>query len=385
MPIFDCYMIKNLAIATVFITVTLSVVILLTQSLRFLELVIEAGASSGAFWVLTLLALPRFFEVILPLALLCAVLFIYSRMTADSELVVMRSTGASPLALARPAIVLGLVVTVFLMGITLWGAPKSLRTMQEMRQEVKAQFSTLLFREGVFNQIGSGLTLYIRDKSDDGELLGIMIYDSREENKKPSMIIAKRGVLSQTDDGYEVFVYDGSRQEFDHSKKIFNRLNFERYVIDLPNSDPVRQRWKEPDERTVFELFDPDLANIRDVESLGEFQLEVHRRILSPLLALAFTVVGCMALLIGPLSRRGQVGRIIAAVVAIVALQGLYLTCYNLAKQTHVGLLCMYILVFAPLGGGLFMLSHWSEGLRRRVLYSGMLYGGVKRNGEAST
>ena len=61
MNIFDRYIFKNLLIATVFVAVTLAVVIFLTQSLRFLELVIESGASSSAFWVLTMLALPRFF------------------------------------------------------------------------------------------------------------------------------------------------------------------------------------------------------------------------------------------------------------------------------------------------------------------------------------
>ena len=102
MNIFDRYIFKNLVIATVFIAVTLAAVIFLTQSLRFLELVIESGASSGSFWVLTLLALPRFFEIILPLSLMAAVLFLYSRMTSDSELIVVRSVGYAPSTLARP-------------------------------------------------------------------------------------------------------------------------------------------------------------------------------------------------------------------------------------------------------------------------------------------
>jgi lipopolysaccharide export system permease protein len=81
------YIFKNLFLATVFIAVTLAAVIFLTQSLRFLELVINSGASGGAFWMLTMLALPRFFEIILPIALMAGIIFTYNRMTADSELV----------------------------------------------------------------------------------------------------------------------------------------------------------------------------------------------------------------------------------------------------------------------------------------------------------
>jgi hypothetical protein len=106
------YIFKNLFLATVFIAVTLAAVIFLTQSLRFLELVINSGASGGAFWMLTMLALPRFFEIILPIALMAGIIFTYNRMTADSELVVMRGLGLSPLQQAKPALVLaGIVYT----------------------------------------------------------------------------------------------------------------------------------------------------------------------------------------------------------------------------------------------------------------------------------
>ena len=180
MRVFDRYVLRNLAVATVFIAAVLSAVVFLTQSLRFLELVIESGASSGAFWILTVLALPRFLEIILPIAVLAGVIFIYHRMTIDSELVAIKAAGFSPMALARPAIMLACVTTVILWGMTMWVAPRSLSEMQHMRSVIKAQFSALLFREGVFNQVGTGLTVYIRERTSEGELRGLMIHDSRE-------------------------------------------------------------------------------------------------------------------------------------------------------------------------------------------------------------
>ena len=369
MKIFDRYIFKNLLITTVFIAVTLAVVIFLTQSLRFLELVIESGASSASFWVLTALALPRFFEIILPLSLMAATLFLYNRMTSDSELIVVRSVGYAPATLAKPAILLALLVTVFLLAMTLWVAPKSLSTMQQMRQMIKAQFSTLLFREGVFNEVGQGLTVYVRERGAEGSMNGLMIHDSRTAGQPPSTILAKHGTLVSADSGYQVIVYEGTRQEYERESKALKRLNFNRYTIDLPESDPVRQRWAEPDERTIFELLNPDPAVQRDLESLRDFKVEIHRRIVSPLLAIVFTLISCVALLIGPVERRGHVRRIVAAVFAVVVIQGLYIAAYNLARQSDFGLLFMYALVFVPLGLSLFALSGLSEGLRRRLLY----------------
>ncbi|MCB9983787.1 MAG: LPS export ABC transporter permease LptF [Rhodospirillales bacterium] len=369
MNIFDRYIFKNLFIATFFIAVTLAVVIFLTQSLRFLELVIESGASSGAFWVLTLLALPRFFEIILPLSLMAATLFIYNRMTSDSELVVVRATGYAPFALARPALMLSMMAALFLLAVTLWVAPKSISMMQEKREMIKAQFSTLLFREGVFNKVGNGLTVYVRARGQDGALSGLMIHDSRDPKVPPSTILAQRGALVSTAQGYQVVVYEGSRQEYDSDKGVLKRLDFNRYTIDLPESDPVRQRWAEPDERTIGELLNPDRQVKRDLESIRDFQVEVHRRVVSPLLAVVFTLIACAFLLIGPVGRRGQTQRIVMAAVSVVVIQGLYIAAYNMARQSNAGLVFMYMLVLLPMGTCIFALSGVSDAWRRRFLY----------------
>ncbi len=370
MKIYDRYVFKTLILATLFVSVTLAVVIFLTQSLRFLELVISSGASSSSFWILTLLALPRFFEIILPLSLMAAVIFVYNRMTMDSELVVARSVGYSPMSLAKPALTLSLIITIFLWGMAMWVAPKALSNMNGMQQVIKAQFSSFLFREGVFNRAGKGLTVYIRSRAPDGELHGLMIYDSREKSRNPSTVLAQRGVIVASEEGNEVLVYDGSRQEYDRKTNTLHRLNFERYTIDLPNSGPIRQRWSEPDERTIFELLNPDMENERDVESLRYFKVEIHKRIVSPLLAPLFALISCCALLLGPIDRRGQGRRIALAIGSVVVIQGLFLAAFNLARQTVWGLPLIYLLVLVPLGLSLFFLSGMGERARRQILYA---------------
>lgn len=369
--IFDRYLFKNLMIATVFVAVTLAAVIFLTQSLRFLELVIHSGASSSAFWLLTMLALPRFFEIILPIALMAGTVFVYNKLTMDSELIVMRQAGMPPLSLARPALAAAGVVTVVLWLVTMWLRPVSLASMQNMRQVIKAQYSTLLFREGVFNAMVPGLTVFVRERDRDGELHGLMIHDTRDDNPAPVTVLAKRGVVVVTPEGQQVLVYDGSRQSMNAETGALDRLDFERYSIDLPEgSGPVRQRWKEPDERTFLALLHPDPEDIRDQENRWEFTVEAHRRIVSPLLAPAFALIALSFLLLGPLDRRGQGWRIVAAVLATVALQGFYLAAFNMARHSGLGLVLMYVLLLVPLGSGMFLLSGSGEKLRQRWLFT---------------
>ena len=94
--LFDRYLLRHLLLATIFVAVSLAAVIMLTQSLRFLELIINSGASGLSFFTLNFLALPRFFEVILPIALMIATVFTYNRMSADSELATHAAAPSGP-------------------------------------------------------------------------------------------------------------------------------------------------------------------------------------------------------------------------------------------------------------------------------------------------
>lgn len=370
MKIFDIYILKTLSIATAFIAIILTFIIFLSQSLRFLEIIMNAGAAGSVFWILTGLALPRFFEIILPLSLMSATLFLYNKMILDSELTAMRAIGHSSFALAKPAIILGVLTTIFLWCITMWVAPISLAKMQAMRVELKADFSNFLFREGVFNKVGKGLTVYIRDRSESGELQGLMIHDTRDPNKLPSTVLARRGLIVSNDNGHEVIVFDGSRQEYKEKSQILHKLAFDRYTIDLPTSVKSRQKWKEPDERTITQLLNPDITVKKDRESLREFTVEIHRRFTGPLLALAFPLMGLVALLLGPVDRRGQTIKIGATIITVIVLQSLFLSAYNISKNNNIGIILMYFITLAPIFISLFALSKVSEDLRRKTLYS---------------
>lgn len=370
MKIFDRYMFRNLTIATVFIAVILAIIVFLTQSLRFLELVLNAGSSGSAFWMLTILALPRFFEVILPVSIMAATLFIYNKMTVDSEITAMRATGYSSFSLSRPTIALAILITMLLWGIAMWITPLSIAKMQKMRTELTTEFSSILFREGVFNQLGNGLTVYIKERASTGELAGLMIYDTRDETKLPSTILAKRGIIVANRNLQQVIVYEGSRQEFNPESGTLQRLAFERYTIDLPSNSATDVRWSEPEERTITQLLKPDLQDMNDLKNLREFNVEIHRRIASPLLATAYSLIALSLLLLGPVERRGQSKRIVAAIITVMLIQGLFLASYNIAKNSNAGIVLMYLLALLPIIINLFGLSGLSEGVRRKFLYA---------------
>lgn len=350
MRIIDRYIFRHTLLATVFVTLVLAALVFLMQSLKFIDLVVNSGASGFFIWLQTLLYLPGFFEVILPIGMVAGVLFIYNRLTMDSELIVLRALGFSPFRLAQPALLLSIILSVFLFGTMGWVAPASKSEAMNLRQDIKAQMSALIFREGIFNEAGSHLMVYIKERDSKGRLHGLVIHDSRDDTKPAATVIARSGVLVSTKSGQQVLVYDGSRQEIDPKNGVMRRLDFDQYTIDIPQQEKVeKERWQEPDERTTSAL----ISGIGDktTESNSnrrQLRVELQKRFLLPFLIPGFALIGLSLLLIGNHDRRGQNRKVLMAVSSVVLLEILFLGSYNLAKQSSAGFPLMLVTVLIP-------------------------------------
>ncbi|NQV57675.1 MAG: LptF/LptG family permease [Rhodospirillales bacterium] len=119
------YVSRQLAGTTIILTMVMSGVIWLFVSVKAVESIINRGLSLKLFFLLTSLQLPNFLAQIIPIAFFIAVLFVYGRLVSDREIVVLRAAGMSPLSLAAPVIVLGLMFTLIGYALSLYATPSS--------------------------------------------------------------------------------------------------------------------------------------------------------------------------------------------------------------------------------------------------------------------
>src|SRR6202140_2057285 len=147
------------------------------------------------FLYLALLILPRFFDIVLPIGAFIAVLFIFNRLASESELVVMRAAGLSPLTLARPVLVLASIAFLVLMSLSAYFLPASNREFKDLQFEIRNRFVSALLQEGTFTTISEKLTIYIGGRNERGEILGLLINDDRDP-QQPVTIMAERGAFA---------------------------------------------------------------------------------------------------------------------------------------------------------------------------------------------
>src|SRR5215475_9723793 len=127
LPQLSWYVLGQIVGPVALLTLLLTCVILLTQSLRLLDLVINRGQSAPTFLYLTFLLLPGLLVIILPIAFFFGTLFTLYRLNGDSELVVMASAGYSQRQLAAPVFFAAVIVMVLTWICALWLMPMGQR------------------------------------------------------------------------------------------------------------------------------------------------------------------------------------------------------------------------------------------------------------------
>lgn len=344
---YNVYIIKQLAWSTLLVGFTLTGIVWLTQALRFVDYIINRGISFLTFVHLTALIIPSLLTVVLPFALLSAVLFTYYKLISDSELVVLQSAGLSRWQIARPALQFAGCVMVLGYFITLYLLPLTYSQFRDMQAFLRDNYASLLLQEEVFNSPVEGLTVYIQSREDNGVLRGILVHDSRESSR-PVTMMAQEGRLMQTSQGPRFLLVNGNRQELQDGR--LSVLNFDSYTLDISFYAKKHYiRKAQPEEMYLKELFSP--ANKDDGE-IAQARAEGHQRIVWPMYNVALTMLAIGLLLGQQFNRRDGWVRIAFSFVMGIAFLAAAIGLENLAARRSAMVFAMYALIAGAFGLG---------------------------------
>ncbi len=341
----DIYIFRQVLGALVVATCGLTALVWLTQSLRFVDLVVNRGLSFLVFLHLTSLLIPSFVAVILPITTYVVIQFVYQRMATDRELTVMRASGLSPWALARPALTVALLATILGYILSIWAVPAALSDFKQFQWEIRNRLAAFLLQDGVFTPLSEKLTVYIRTRDQDGTLHGILVDDARDPTAHAT-ILAERGRLVDGPTGPRVLLLDGSREEIDHQTGRLNVLTFSQNEIDL--ADATKDETDRPadmSEVPLSALLDPHPWFERD---RPKWLAEGHKRLSAPLTTLSYAMVGLASALGGIFRRHGGIVRPLVTIGIMVALLALGLAFGTLAARDNSLIFLMWLHAIVP-------------------------------------
>jgi lipopolysaccharide export system permease protein len=317
MNTFSAYVFRQALGPLLAILGALAAIAILTQGLNQLDIIITNRRAGFAFAWVTLLALPQLLSLILPLAVFIAVVYALNRMQTESEVAVLYGAGVSRQRIARPIMQLAVLAALVHLAINVIVQPWAFAERRETFYDLRTDIASSLIEEGSFTYPSEDLTLYARERGGGGELRDLLINDARPDF--PVTYTARAGAIATIDGAPAIVMRDGQiqRQIEDGTVDV---LDFDRYVLQLGESfEEPELFYLKASDRTLYDLFFPDMTAHYDQQNVPAFLSEAHSRLSAPLLSIALAMVALAGVLVGDFNRGGYARRIIiAAMCALI-------------------------------------------------------------------
>ena len=292
MRILSRYVFRQTAGALVLILLSLTGVVWIAVALRQLELITTQGQDALRFLTMTTLAIPSMMALIAPIALLIASIFVLNRLNSDSELIVMAAGGMPAWSILKPLALLAFLVSLGIAFVNHVAGPWSQQKLRELAMQVRTDLMAQVIQPWRFTSPEAKLTVHIRDRAPNGELLGLLMHDGRDP-KQVVTYLAERGLIIKQggiaylrmDKGHIV-----RRLENEATPQI---VVFDRYAVDLNQLEQRADQiyYFKPRERFTPELLWPDVTDPVYKISPASYTSELHERFASPFYTFAFVLL----------------------------------------------------------------------------------------------
>ena len=318
----DRFLFFKLAKSYFGILLALAGAIWLVRILNVVDYYLSIGAGGQELLFFCLYLLPPILSNVATPCVLIALLAVYNQMLTSREYYVLTGAGLGPFTLFRPVIAFTLFIVACLFVLNFYVAPLMVQTLRIEREALAAQLSFGLIREGVFTDLGEGVTVFAQSKEAGGYVEGLLIYDERDAAQS-ALYIAQSGTFVTGINQSQLILKNGTIKTKRNGKP--QVVQFETYPFPLNSGAQGTFDWSSlsPSQMTLPQLMNPEKLGISDPQKLSLIHarfLETIGELFSPIV-LAFIVWAVV--LGGPLQRSGYIRRIgLATILGILFFGG---------------------------------------------------------------
>jgi len=350
------YIFRTTLGAFLIVLISLTAVIWVTQALRDIDIMTSQGQSILVFVGITSLLIPMLVLVIAPIAMLIAAAHVLNKMSNDSEIIVMNAAGMSPWILFRAFMAAAIVVSLLVVTISAYFAPKGLRMLRDWVTEVRANVVSTIVQPGRFRAIEAGVTIHIRERRPNGQLAGIFLDDRRNPNERIT-VLAEIGELLDNSSGTFLVLQKGNVQRYEAGQRDPTMVAFDRYAFDLSQFAGTGQAVKYSiRERYLWQLLFPDPKDQSYIDQPDQFRAELSDRLMAPLYPIAFVVIAYAYLGAPRTTRQSRTLSMVGAVGAVALLRFIGFLSTVIGASVPWMLALQYLAVAAAIGGGLYVI-----------------------------
>ncbi len=330
MKLINRYIAKNLLFTLLLAMGVLAFVMLATHFFRAFSLLAN-GVPPSILGKMLAMLLPDVLRYVLPLSMLFATVMVFSRMSAEDEIVALKASGVSIWQIVSPGLVLSIVISALGVWLALYVSPELRYRSELLKWQAMSTSPLALVEPGRMTKLSKDISIRVGSRDDNGLLRDIHLLQLAPDGKTLRDITAASGIIENRPGQQALhlilqnfaiteFTVDGDEsQNLRKSKDAPSFLSAQTITIPIEygaiqDRKPLKRKLKMMPLGMLF----GDLAmQIQQGKPTTEHWLEFHQR-----LALAFSPLGFLLLGIpfGIRNRRSDSssGIIVCVILALI-------------------------------------------------------------------
>ena len=230
------YILKQLFMPFIFSLIIIVFVLFTQFLLRAIDRFIGKGLDIGTIFEYLFLNLGWISALAVPMAVLVAALMAFGQFSEDNEITAMRASGISFTTIIRPALVMGLLISIILILFNSFIMPEMNFKARMLSGDIYRKRPDLNIEPGYFMDDLPSYSMIIKDK--EGDVLKDVRIFSKGINETQTSIHSKTGQLSTIDDAIILDLYNGEIHELDlNDYGNYRRIEFDKHKITIPADD----------------------------------------------------------------------------------------------------------------------------------------------------
>ncbi len=315
------YILRQILLPAIFSFVSLNLLFMVVQLLKVAEL--AAGAGLGLFDLLrvSVLFLPSFCVLTIPISVLTGVLLGFGRMASDGELIGLAGAGISARRVAVSPLLLGLIAAGLAVVVANLAVPGSTAALHRAFVDMGKRQVAASLNPGKFYEEIPRMVLYPKEATpEEGVYAGFLAFDRRPDRARHLVVARRARILPRETGNFLMLNFEDGEVHAKGRRGVYSvarfrradiNIDIEKLVVDHTRFLPVMEQMSLGELRAASE----DPTRTRRTRNLSASAW--HRRFAFPLASLAFALLGCALGLTGRL--RGRRRTLVASVVVVAA------------------------------------------------------------------
>jgi len=323
-------------------------IMMAARMLSITELIVTRGVHLSQVAGMVLFLLPDILTFALPAVTLMSVVVAFLRLSADSEIIAMKSSGISLYQMLPPVIVFSLMAFVACLTISAFAAPWGNRSFKDLLFKIAETKADLGIKERVFCEPFGNLVFYVNSFSREKRLLkDVFVVDRRDQEMTNTIVSDEAQIIMRPAERTITLLFmKGTIFLVEKSLEASRTIKFNTYALNIGLKDvlaDLASRKKAPHELSVSQL----IAQLKNTPDTHKEYSRIMRELLEKLsIPLAVFFMGIIGVPLGA-QIRGR-GRSTGISVSLMVFSVFYLILMIIRSVCSTGALSPVFGVWIP-------------------------------------